>query len=144
MCRNVSAKLRARAGQERERPEPLFEGDFGSGFGYNAYGDGMQVLDNVIDGACYYESENDPSGEGLCQQIWGDVTDGTNDIWENNAVGRDTHPASRVMPSLPGFTEWPSFSVLPNMSVPYVGPDMGDPDETPKCLPAWQRYNGGC
>lgn len=121
----------------------LFEGDFGSGYGYNAYGDGMQVWDSVIAGECRYQGTDDPSG-GQCSAAWGDVTDGQGDVWLNNAVGRDTHPAPRAMPSLPGFTDWPAFSVSPNMSAPYVGPDMGDPDATQKCLPAWQRYNGGC
>ena len=56
VCRNVSAKLRARAGQERERPEPLFEGDFGPNQD-RAWlrGSWMDVLSRRAAGNCFLQ-----------------------------------------------------------------------------------------
>ena len=143
----------------------VIEGDLGAGggSGYNTYGQGIVVSDNVIEGTCYatldstnmntdisdqctvvvrYKPENSPpSGQN---PDWGGSL---NDTFENNTVGADVHPGaySRTMPSLPGFDAWPTFSVgSPTLSPPFVGPEMGDPDTLMACLPAWERVNGGC
>jgi len=124
----------------------LLEGSFGVLEGYNAYGGAVQVHDMVIAGQCWDVDApgHDPDG-GVCSTTSG-LRPGTGGVWQNNAVGRNTRlPGyNRTMPTLPGFDDWPPFSVAPEASGPYVGPEMGDPDTTQRCLPAWQRFNGGC
>ena len=130
----------------------LFEGQFGNAegaTGYNAYGDGVEVHDSVFtlatDPCRYASSSSSPWGTDCTSVSMPEVV-GVNDTWENNTVSAQTHGAgySRVMPTLFGTDEWPLFSVQPSATPPFVGPEMGDPDTTSECLPAWERFNGGC
>ena len=120
----------------------IFEGDLGqSNRGFDTYGDGTTITDNVIGGSCYKTGFDD----GGCTGVGGERP-GVNVTIDNNTIGDDVHPATynRTMPSLPGFTAWPEFSVIPQGSAPYIGPELGNPDLlSAPCLPATQR-NGLC
>ncbi len=122
--------------------------NFGVTGGFNRMGDGVQVLDNVIRGRCFY---NNGSGEnadgGACTRInEGGNSPGRNDVFNNNTVGSGTHPSgySRTMPSAPGFSDWSMLEGADLGQAPFVGPEMGDPDSAPGCLPATRRWYGSC
>lgn len=131
--------------------------NFGTGMGYNAYGDGVQVHDNVIRGRCH---DDDASGHDADGGVCSDDNSGdssreaVNSVWQNNCVmngqggSNETHafcgPYSRTMPSAPGYNDWPSFAVTPTSTAPFVGPEMGDPDQNTSCLPAAERFYGDC
>lgn len=123
-------------------------GNLGVQGGYNLYGDGVQVLDNVIRGRCY---SNDGSGQaahgGACSQApQRDGIGGINNVFSNNTVGQRTRPGSynRTMPSAPGFSDWSRLQGGDASMAPFVGPEMGDPEATSSCLPAAMRWYGGC
>ncbi|HPG25513.1 MAG TPA: hypothetical protein PLW10_07765, partial [Myxococcota bacterium] len=124
----------------------LLEGSFGVMNGYNAYGDGVRAEDNVILGSCRDADAAGHDADGGACSNDSELRGGVNGVWANNTVGAPTHGPgySRTMPTLPGFTDWPEFSVTPEIPGPYIGPEMGNPASTTKCLPAWQRFNGGC
>lgn len=116
-------------------------------------GDGVQFLDNVVGGSCTYATYNGLSASPASGNFLSECTaDGSelshrpaNSVWQHNTVGLDTHTPSydRTMPSLPGFSAWPSFNGDDTgLTPPYVGPEMGDPDTYTGCLPATRRWNG--
>jgi hypothetical protein len=147
----------------------LFEGNVDR---FDEASDGVWFSDNVIAGSCQYSTCIDTNDDGICDgdgltaQLTdptnGDcVPDGseltsvelqifpTNRTWLSNTVGSNEHAGSytRTMPSLPGFTDWPSFDGDDTgLTPPFVGPEVGDPTAyigNEGCLPAYRRWNGG-
>ncbi len=123
----------------------VFDGAFGSGSGWNPYCDGCQVLDNIMRTTCQdRDSGVEDPDDGDCSHLSSGLTAGTNVTWTSNTVGADVHSGySRTMPSLPGFTAWPTFKAAGTGDAPWVGPEKGDPDLITDCLPAGER-NGAC
>lgn len=121
---------------------------FGSGLGYDAMGRGVQVHDNVIRTACFSNPApgEDADGADCAGTNSGGAYFGRNTVWANNTVGADDHGPgyTRRMPSAPGLPDWPDWAVVPASEAPFVGPEMGDPDANPSCLPAAERWYGGC
>lgn len=114
-----------------------------SGGGFDAWGNGVQVLDNAIEGACYSENASPPTG---CSSATTSLTDSTSTTFSRNNVGSDTYTGGVTIPTLPGtsFTSWGqiTFSATPSsVSAPYVGVEMGDPDSLTPCLPARARLD---
>ena len=129
----------------------LFEGNVAR---FDDGGDGVWFSDNVVAGTCQYATfgglaSTNPTGNFTSQC----VADGSslghrpaNSTWQHNTVGQDTHDGSyvRIMPSLPGFSDWPDFDGDDiGVTLPAVGPEIGDPDTYTGCLPARKRRNGG-
>lgn len=121
----------------------VWEGNLGSEFGgaFDSYGSGTTVTDNVVGGTCY-STTGDATG---CTTESNPNRPAQNVTFTDNTFGDDVHPGTytRVMPSLPGFSDWPEFSgATVGSSLPHVGPEMGDPDLiTAPCLPASYRNN---
>jgi len=81
---------------------------------------------------------------------FGDLPAGAGGVWTNNAVGVASHPSVGNMPTSLVHPTEPDWGVdangdpiVPAVALPFVGPEMGDPDSVTRCLPAWQRVNGG-
>jgi hypothetical protein len=123
-------------------------GNFGLSGGFNRMSDGVIATDNVIRERCFYNNGRGENADGgACARITeGGHGPGTNDVFENNTVGERRHPASysRTMPSAPGFSDWSMLEGADMSQAPFVGPEMGDPDSTPGCLPATRRWYGSC
>lgn len=130
----------------------VIEGTFGlGGFGFDPYGENQIIMDMVIEDGCVYQGV----GSSAATATGGDcvvsddssLPDSTGLTWTNNEVGADVHSSARLVPSVPGFSEWPDFYIDTDplyAEFPFVGPERGDPDLITPCLPAWRRYNGSC
>jgi hypothetical protein len=123
----------------------VFDNNLGSGMGFDAYGDGVRALDNVIRGNCFSLGQASDTGSQCVTHSTSDSHErARNTVWTNNTVGADVHASPRTMPSLPGFTEWPEVAGNPSTPPPYIGPEMGDPDTFSGCLPVTERWYGSC
>lgn len=120
--------------------------NFGVWGGFNYLGDGIQVLDTVIRGQCFYNNSSGQGADGGACTSTNQGPGGRNTVFTNNTVGANAHPGSysRVMPSAPGFTDWSMLVGADSSSPPYVGPEMGDPEQSTSCLPAAVRWYGSC
>lgn len=128
-----------------------YSGQLGvSGQALDQYGNGMVVIDNVIESSCDVSDATNPDGTACASSSGGDFRAGVNTTWgPGNEVGVDVRVGTRTIPSLPGtsFTDWSQIPFVGSPSFaaePYVGADSGyDPDTAANvCLPARARLDG--
>lgn len=124
-----------------------FEESFGTGtVGYNNYGDGMVIRDNVMRTDCL---DIDDTGEdadgGDCTHgsVSGERVAAVNTTWADNTVGAAAHPGgySRTMPSMLGASAWTDLDLgTYTGTAPFVGPDSNGGE----CLPITEDFLGSC